>query len=238
MGGSTPALERSLAAMRQARTVPPVHLHRIEALAARLRTLDGPARSLLEDRLGHLQQATTLGAGARSRPPAPAPQASGLALLVEQLDALHASRAAIEVSGSGAQPPAQMENAQRPSPNGTESRAATLPVLQAARQTWARLRMEDHLRHVMAEVPDDAGPMHSTVLVHRAIAVMHGAAPEYLAHFLGYADALAGLERISPSPATTPAPRPPRPPRPASPASASGPGKAPRPRSRGRRRSA
>ena len=33
-----------------------------------------------------------------------------------------------------------------------------------------RLRMQAHLRNVMAEVPDDAGPMHSTVLVHRDIA--------------------------------------------------------------------
>jgi hypothetical protein len=115
---------------------------------------------------------------------------------------------------------------------------ATLPALRAIRGTWARLRAETQLRQLLAEVPDDAGPMHSTVLVHRAIAVMHEAAPGYLEHFVAYADALAGLERISPIPATTPAPRSPRPPRPSSPANASGPGKAPRPRSRGRRRSA
>ena len=70
--------------------------------------------------------------------------------------------------------------------------------------------MDDHLRHVMAEVPDDAGPMHSTVLVHRAIAVMHEVAPGYLQHFLGYADALAALERLCPAPAAAAPTRTPR----------------------------
>jgi hypothetical protein len=201
---------------------------RIEALAARTAASEGPLRAVLEQRLQQLR--TALEPSAPQPPPqpdaSPAP-ANGLAALAGLLATLRAgnrppSPEAVPHS-SGAAPGEEAD--------GVDTEIFTpLPALQAARQTWARLRMDEHLRHVMAEVPDDAGPMHSTVLVHRAIAVMHEAAPGYLQHFLGHADALAALERISPAPAATPAPRSPRAPR--SPTT----GKASRSRPRGRRK--
>lgn len=237
MGDSGPQFDQVRAALRQQGARARLRLHRIEALAARMAGFDGPVRAVLEERLLQLLRESEAVPEAATVP-RPAPVAgNSLVSLVRDLEALRDSRAAQAPASAALPLPGEVLRAEELLQDDAAS-APALPALQAARETWARLRMGEHLRHVMAEVPDDAGPMHSTVLVHRAIAVMQQAAPGYLAHFLGYADALAALERISPSPATTPAPRAPRPPRPPSPANASGPGKAPRPRSRGRRRSA
>ena len=224
--------------------------HRIEALAARAARLQGQARHGLDARLRTLIEsdmaARPASAGAvagptdAAAPGPPASPASALSALVIRLSAGRMppgdppagdSNAATSGRDTGCPPSGAIETIGAPD-------APTLPALEAIRATWAQLRNATHLQHIVAEVPEDAGPMHSTVLVHRAIALMHEVAPAYLQHFLGYVDALAGLERLSPTPATTPAPRPQRPPRPASPANASRPGKAPRRRSRGRRQPA
>ncbi|MGY1519443.1 DUF2894 domain-containing protein [Luteimonas sp. A482] len=230
--------------------------HRIEALAARAVRLEGSARDVLDARLRLLME-QDLPAQARAdaappadrdasalyEPPSPTAELSALVLRLSGIRTMRGDSATLDsaattstvdgdadtIAASGA-----TNQAQDPDDGGFQS----LPALDAIRRTWARLRTASHLQHIMADVPEDAGPMHSTVLVHRAIALMHDTAPDYLQHFLGYADALAGLERISPTPATTPAPRSPRPLRPASPANASRPRKAPRRRSRGRPRPA
>lgn len=223
--------------------------HRIEALAARAARLQGQARHHVDARLRTLiesDMSARPASGAEGAGPidvatsgASASSATGLAALVLRLSGHRVAFG--EASARESSPSRSVDHAS--SPPGDDAVDATdapttLPALEAIRATWAQLRNATHLQHIGAEVPEDAGPMHSTVLVHRAIALMHEVAPAYLQHFLGYVDALAGLERLSPTPATTPAPRPPRPPRPASPANASGPGKAPRRRSRGRRQPA
>lgn len=230
--------------------------HRIEALAARAARLQGSARELLDAKLRLLIQAdlpaqdeggvatVASSGGDASTPDKSLPAMADLSALVLRLSGLQAARcdaaspdgaAVTSADGSIAM---AVDGAADRVQTAEEAGFQSLPALDAIRLTWARLRTAGHLQHIMAEVPEDAGPLHSTVLVHRAIALMHDTAPGYLQHFLGYVDALAELERISPTPATTPAPRSPRPPRPASPANASGPGKRPRPRSRGRRRPA
>ena len=225
--------------------------HRIEALAARAARLQGQARHHLDARLRTLiesDMSARPASGAEGAGPidvatsgASASSATGLAALVLRLSGHRVAFGEASALDSSASP----SGGRAGSPPGDATDAVdatdaptTLPALDAIRATWAQLRNATHLQHIVAEVPEDAGPMHSTVLVHRAIALMHEVAPAYLQHFLGYVDALAGLERLSPTPATTPAPRPPRPRRPASPANASGPGKAPRRRSRGRRQPA
>lgn len=181
-----------------------LRLHRIEALAARMSGLEGRARALLESRLQRLLQDVAPATPDDGSPPPTPAVGSGLAALTQLLAELRAG------SASPARPEATRDvPGDRVSPP-VGPPPPTLPALEVARQTWARLRMDDHLRHVMAEVPDDAGPMHSTVLVHRAIAVMHEAAPGYLQHFLGYADALAALERLCPAPAAAAPTRTPR----------------------------
>jgi len=216
---------------------------RRQALAARAARLDGSARALVEARLQHLAEDAPTpmsGDGAAARDAA---SPSPLAQLLAHLTAARPPRKPRNASASAApaQPDAGGAPAQEQAPGtgeADEAAFAELPALAGFRSTWARLRTAGQLHDALADVPEDAGPMHSTVLVHRALALMHAQAPGYLQHFLGQLDALAGLERISPAPATTPAPRSPRPPPPPSAASASRPRTAPRPRSRGRRRPA
>lgn len=210
MADSSADLDALLAGLRPQVAGPRtrLRLHRIEALAARMARSEGPVRAVLEQRLERLlaESEATESRGPSQHDAEPRP-ARGRAALADLLAGLRA-RDRQAAPDAGPHPPGIQA--------GPESdRAAAgfdpLPALQAARQTWARLRMDEHLRHVMAEVPDDAGPMHSTVLVHRAIAVMHEAAPGYLQHFLGYADALAALERHCPAPAIAAPARTPRP---------------------------
>lgn len=248
MGDNRDDIAGLLLALRECPAAPrdTLRRHRIEALAARAARLDGSARQLLDDRLRALIEAELQSKAPTSTSPtstqdataAGRPGARALSTLLLRLSEAHDAPATMphqsaadaveaEASADASRPPLQNANG-----------FATLPALDAFRETWSRLRTASHLQHILADVPEDAGPMHSTVLVHRAIALLQDAAPAYLQHFLGYVDALAGLERISPRQATTPAPRLPRPPPPASPANASRPGKAPRPRSRGRRRPA
>lgn len=214
---------------------------RRQALAVRAAHLTGSARALLDSRLESLAADPTTpiaGEGARA---SDATKPSPLAQLLADLAT--AGRARGRMGTPAAPAPVQAEAGagtsleQARSGGGSDANGfAELPALAGFRSTWARLRTAGQLQDALADVPEDAGPMHSTVLVHRALALMHAQAPGYLQHFLGQLDALAGLERISPVPATTPAPRSPRPPPPSSPASASRPRTGPRPRSRGRRR--
>jgi len=249
MGDNRDDIAGLLLALRECPAAPrdTLRRHRIEALAARAARLDGSARQLLDDRLRALIEAelqlkaptSTSPTSTQDATAAGRPGARALSTLLLRLSRVRNGTAttshvraadAVEAETSAA-------NASR-LPLQDANGFATLTALDAFRETWSRLRTAGHLQHILADVPEDAGPMHSTVLVHRAIALLQDAAPAYLQHFLGYVDALAGLERISPRQATTPAPRLPRPPPPASPANASRPGKAPRPRSRGRRRPA
>lgn len=236
MGDSAPHLQGLLSTLHGAGAGPRerLRLHRAEALARRIAAIEGPARALLEGRLQQLLQDPSPpgrdGGSQASTSITPAPALAGLTRLLEDLR----SRSGAHSAGAVAHVPKPDFAGDRAC--AIDAHSAALPALEAARQTWAQLRMDDHLRHVMAEVPDDAGPMHSTVLVHRAIAVMHEAAPGYLQHFLGYADALAVLERYCPAPASVPPARAPRP-RPPGPGTATA-RATPRSRPRGKRRPA
>ncbi len=250
MGDKRDDIAGLLLALRECPAAPrdTLRRHRIETLAARAARLNGSARQLLDDRLRALIEAelqsktptsTSTSTPTQDATAADRPGARALSTLLLRLSRVrNASATTSHVRAADAvEAETSAANASR-LPLQDANGFATLPALDAFRETWSRLRTAGHLQHILADVPEDAGPMHSTVLVHRAIALLQDAAPAYLQHFLGYVDALAGLERISPRQATTPAPRLPRPPPPASPANASRPGKAPRLRSRGRRRPA
>lgn len=75
--------------------------------------------------------------------------------------------------------------------------AAPVPELKAWREhrdTWRRIGIEQQLRRAMAELPEQAGPLHSQRLVLRALQQMQATAPAYLAAFLAQAEALVALE--------------------------------------------
>lgn len=62
------------------------------------------------------------------------------------------------------------------------------------RGTWARVSVDGQLRQSQAGVPDNAGPLNTAHLVHRALSLMREVSPAYLEQFLAYVDALSWLE--------------------------------------------
>ena len=80
--------------------------------------------------------------------------------------------------------------------NGKPEDFAELPMLGDFRQLWSRLRTESQLRQSLQPAPANAGPLNSSALAHRAIALMRELSPGYLQHFLGYLDALSWMEQI------------------------------------------
>lgn len=90
-------------------------------------------------------------------------------------------------------------------PHGTDpGQSPALPptvlALAEARRLWSELRGESQAREALAAEPTHAGPLNSAQLVHRALKLMHETSPEYLRHFLAYADALSWLAEIVPEP--------------------------------------
>jgi len=74
--------------------------------------------------------------------------------------------------------------------------AAPMPVLDEFQQLWTRIRIDGLLRQCLDGLPEDAGPLHSSVLTYRAMALMREVCPDYLQHFVAYTDALSWLEQL------------------------------------------
>ena len=80
-------------------------------------------------------------------------------------------------------------------PRGTEP-APDLRSLGYFRDTWSRLSAERRVAQSLAEVPENAGPLNSRRLVHRALASLQELSPDYLHRFVAYVDALLWLEGV------------------------------------------
>jgi hypothetical protein len=145
----------------------PLRFHAMDALEKRAAMLDGQARQLLDQRL-----AAWLDAYAGD-----IAQRAAATDMVERTPAAGALRALAHNAGEHAAYP-------------------ELPALEAFRQRWERLRTESHVRQTLEQVPENAGPLNSSTLVHRSIALMSELSPEYLQRFLGYVDALSWLEQL------------------------------------------
>ena len=74
-----------------------------------------------------------------------------------------------------------------------------LPLLDEVREIWGRLSADLQLQHFEQDVPQNAGPLNSIHLVHRALSHMRASSPAYLHHFLAHAEALAWLEAMGPA---------------------------------------
>ncbi|WP_052738135.1 DUF2894 domain-containing protein [Robbsia andropogonis] len=72
-----------------------------------------------------------------------------------------------------------------------------MPVLPYFRQVWAVLRLDGQIRRSLRYVPENAGPLNSRSLVHRALSLMQDTAPGYLQHLLAYMDQLADLGAVT-----------------------------------------
>jgi hypothetical protein len=152
-------------------------------------------------------------------------QAAGEGALRQQLDA---RREAWLAGDAAALPPAAVEaepdeDAVQPAslaglldelaaarPAGNKEAYPELPALEHFRRCWDALHARRQLERTLAPAPADAGPLNSAVLARRAIALMQSASPDYLRHFIDYADTLAWLESLREDgvlPASADAPR-------------------------------
>lgn len=141
----------------------------IAALERRAAGLDGEARRLLDARLAELHAYDTDGPSDAADAEPVERQPGPLRELVDQL--------------------AREAPADR-------TLYPELPALADFRQRWSTLRADSQLQQTVAHIPTDAGPLNSTALASRAIALMRELSPGYLRAFLAYADDLAWLEQL------------------------------------------
>ena len=88
--------------------------------------------------------------------------------------------------------------------NATAS-ASDLKSLRYFRSTWSRLSADRRLNQSQAKMPENAGPLNSQHLVHRAITLMRDVSPDYLNRLMSYVDTLSWIEQANasaPPPAT------------------------------------
>ena len=182
----------ALLASARARGLPaadPMRWRRIEALARRLAGHQGATRGLLEARLQTLlAELAAVAERPGPAPAAPAAEASPLRALLAPLQA--------------APPP----EAAAADPGATPAAPRDLKVVQQHRAAWTRLRAEQRVAQSQTALPDQAGPLNSQLLLHRALTLMRETAPGYLQHFMAQAEALMWLEQAQAAPAAA-APR-------------------------------
>lgn len=173
--------------------IDPLRFALMAALAQRAARRDGSLRQRLDARLQELVEAY---AGLLASPPAAKPSRSAdespLKQLLEQfakaprLDAVLQSAPAAQASKANEQELA--------------IDATPMPVLDEFQQLWSRIRIDSLLRQCLDSLSEDAGPLHSSVLTYRAMALMRDVSPEYLQHFIAYTDVLTWMEQLGSRP--------------------------------------
>jgi hypothetical protein len=160
----------------------PARWRRIEALARRAASHTGATRQLLDARLQALLAAP---ASTTRAPHPPRPSAAHPGPLGSLLAALQgpASGPPGQPGEQGGQPPGELK------------------VVQQHRAAWAQLRADQRVAQTQRALPDQAGPLNSQRLLHRALAQMRETSPAYLQHLMAQAEALMWLERAAAAPA-------------------------------------
>lgn len=151
-----------------AERIDPVRFRFIEALARRAAGHDGEARRLLDEKLRNLIDAYRNDVEAAHPIDTASPQTNPRSPLAELIDTLA----------------------------GTSPRHASypdMPLLGEFKATWSKLSANRQLRQSFAQVPDNAGPLNSSHLVHQALLLMQDVSPGYLRQFLGYVEALGWM---------------------------------------------
>lgn len=168
---------------RGAERMDPVRFAFIDALAARANTQAGDVRRMLDARLSGLltAYADDLAGWTTPRP------MDATATPVTEVSALRALVEALQARTSAAETPAATVMA---SPGQASA------ALEEARRVWTQVRTDSQLRASLNDVPADAGPLNSGMLVHRALHLMREVSPGYLQHFIAYVDTLSSLERL------------------------------------------
>ncbi|PPT77534.1 hypothetical protein XaplCFBP3122_06100 [Xanthomonas arboricola pv. populi] len=163
----------------------PVRFHLMETLAARAGTQAEAVREVLEEKLGKLVDAyaATVKQAARRRVASDAAQPSQRSALGALAERMAGHAALMEVDS-------------RKTASADTTQFPELPALEDFRRTWTTVRTASQVRQSLQDAPKDAGPLNSSVLVHRCISLMRECSPGYLQHFLGYVDALSWLEQL------------------------------------------
>lgn len=191
----------------------PSRLHYIEVLAKRAVTHQGSVRRMLdaklEQALAAFQARFELARGdaqqivARSAQQYPQ-AANNLQRLFAAGDfrGLRQSAARLETSeqclslGALVRQLAQhaAENGDTPSDASAESRSE-LRAIRNFRHTWSKLSVDKQVSQALQQAPKNAGPINSHMLMLRSLTLMRDIAPDYLNHFMSYADALLCLDQ-------------------------------------------
>lgn len=187
-----------------------------EALARRAASHHGAVRERLDARLAALvaELRTALDAHAAVHAATPAgtagaaagamPERGRIGALVHAL-AQHGAQTPLPASqadgipGGASGAPSSVPSA------GTARPVPELATLRRFRGTWSRLSAEERLRQTLAQVPAQAGPLHSLHLAHRALVLMRDVSPQYLQRFVAHVDSLLWLEQVQQA-ALAPAP--------------------------------
>lgn len=167
----------------------PIRFQLIAALARRAESHAGAVRDHLDSRLNALLKdyaddlvgSTAQHHLAATSSASPPPPGTALADLIQHIASRRVGRDVPKAKAvSDLPPPAFPE----------------LEALDDFREIWSQVRTGSQLRLSLEQVPEDAGPLNSGALVHRAIALMHDLSPGYLQHFVAYADALSWLQEV------------------------------------------
>ncbi|MFC5429920.1 DUF2894 domain-containing protein [Paraburkholderia denitrificans] len=160
-------------AQRGADRLDPVRARFIEALERRAASQSGKARELLNATLSELIAQSSASFG----------NAESAVSAVTPIDRAPATGPLRELANLMTEPA-----------NG-RARPSAPEMLDYFRRTWATVRTESQLRQSLVQVPQNAGPLNSSSLVHRALSLMRELSPGYLQHFLSYVDALSWMEQ-------------------------------------------
>lgn len=87
-------------------------------------------------------------------------------------------------------------------PTQTAEDPTELKSLRYFRDTWSKLSTDQTVAQALTTAPENAGPLNSHALILQSLQLMRDTSPDYLKHFMSYANALLWLERASISNAT------------------------------------
>lgn len=87
-----------------------------------------------------------------------------------------------------------LENADVLTNESTGSRTE-LKAIRNFRNTWSKLSVDKQVSQALQQAPKNAGPINSHMLMLRSLALMREISPEYLNHFMSYADSLLCLDQ-------------------------------------------
>lgn len=196
MSNTQPAdIQQTLDAWREqgADRLDPVRFQLIQTMANRAaglpdentqRVLHAKLAQLLQQYGARIENAANTGATAT----ASAPAATAAASRDGALTGLLAHLAALT--------PADHTRTFATSVGNLRERYPELPVLDEFRSTWSRVSANRQVRQSEEQVHENAGPLNSNHLVHRALAYMRDVSPGYLHQFLSYLDTLAWVEQL------------------------------------------